>query len=297
MSKQKIIYFVFFGLVIIFSLFAWHSLRDLLFDKGEGNIFVTIIVFLLLAGFAGAMILFFESLGLLLVSFGAGLALFVPTLPFKPIYLLVLALGIGAMVPALRQALKEKGGHLKIQVFEIIRPALAMFFTVLVLIVSVAIYFSPPAQELGVEIKIPRPLFNLVFDATTGFLNNQIKGQATQSSGLPIGLAGLPGISPADITKALAGQSLDMSKILTEEAKDNLYKTVNEQINFFVKPYKRYLPYGLAVAVFLSLKSVGFIFIWLSILLSQLIFNIMKSLRFVSIKKEMAEREVIEISN
>ena len=256
---------------------------------------MTVVVFLLLAGLMGAMVLIFNSLGLLILAFGVSFGLFIPTFEFKPVYVLALAIAVGIMVVAAKHAIREKSTHLKIQAFDISKPALAMFFTALALIISVTLYFSPPAQELSVEVKVPRPLFDIILNATMSFFSNQPGSQSNQIAFSPLGISGLPEINPSDINKALGRQKLEMDKIFSQEVKDSLYKTVNEQINFFVRSYKRYLPLGFAIAVFLSLKAVSFIFVGLSILLSHLIFAIMKGLKFVTIKKEMTEKEVIEI--
>ncbi|MFH0852148.1 MAG: hypothetical protein V1845_00885 [bacterium] len=295
MSKHNAVYFVFIGIIIIFSLFAWHNLRDLLYDPGEGNIIATLAVFLLLTGLMGALIVLFNSLGLLVLASAISFGLFIPTFPFKPVYLLALAVAVAIMAAGLQHAIREKNIHLRIQALDIAKPALAMFFTALAVIVSVTLYFSPPAQGLSVEIKIPRPLFDIVLKATIGFFSSEQSGQSNQIAFSPLGISGLPEISPQDINRALGGGSLEMDKVFTQETKDGLYKTMNEQINFFVRSYKRYLPLGFAIALFLSLKAVSFIFVGLSVLLSHLIFTLMKGLKFVTIRKEMAEKEIIEI--
>jgi len=263
MPKQKIIYSVFLALTVIFSLVGWFSLKGVFYNgSATTGVLIVALIFLFLGVVLGLIFLFFNSFGLLIVAPALSIVTSFLFFGTQVVYLIIFILGLGLVALAARQALQEKKVHVKIQPTEIVKPALGAIFTVLALIISAVIYFSPPAQGISVEIKVPRPLFDFVLGSMTS-------------------------VAPSGLFSS--------SQILNKETEDKLYQAVNNQINFFLQPYKRYLPYGLVVAVFLSLKAISIIFVWLAIAIIQVAFILMKKMKLVSVRKEMAEKEVIEI--
>jgi len=265
MSKQKITYLVLLALAIVFSLVGWFALKSALFNGSAiVGVLIVALIFLLLGVALGLTVVLFDSLGLLILAPSASIAASFLFFGIKPAYLVVFVVGMGLFVFAAGRGLKEKKARMKIFPTKIAKPALGAVFTLLALIISAIIYFSPPAQGIAVEIKVPRPLFNFVLGSMTS-------------------------VAPSGL--------ISFDQILNKETKDNLYEAANKQINFFVQPYKHYLPYGLAVAVFLSLKAASIIFVWLAAAIIQGVFVLMKKLNLVNIKKEMVEKEIIQISN
>jgi len=263
MPKQKIIYLVFLALAIIFSLVGWFNLRGVLFNGSAfAGVSIVALIFLMLGVVLGLVVILFDSLGLLIAAPAASVAGSFLFFGIKPVYLAIFIVGMGLVVLAAGRGLKQKKAHMKISLAETVKPALGAVFTFLALIISAVIYFSPPAQGISVEIKVPRPLFNFVLGSMTS-------------------------VAPSGLFSS--------GQILNKETEDKFYQAVNNQINFFLQPYKRYLPYGLAVAVFLSLKAVSIIFVWLAIAIIQVVFVLMKKTKLVSVRKEMVEKEIIEI--
>lgn len=76
---------------------------------------------------------------------------------------------------------------------------------------------------------------------------------------------------------------------------DALYQMVNQQINKQSQAYKQYFPLGLAIGFFFALKVIGYVFMWLVILSSWLIFKILVSLGAIKIQEQSVLKEVIEI--
>lgn len=66
-----------------------------------------------------------------------------------------------------------------------------------------------------------------------------------------------------------------------------------QQINHFLKPYFKFFPPLLAFGLFLALQGVSFIFLWLSLLLSFLIFNLLKACHWAVLIKSPKEAETI----
>lgn len=298
MSKQKIIYIILLGLIVVFSFASWQNLKELLFNEAKGIdifLFFASAAFLILGAFFGLMYLLFDGLNWLGIALVANIGIFLLFFGFKPIYLVAWGLGLAAMIFAGQQASQEKKIHLQIIPWEILRPALHITFIVFALIISLVLYFSPAAQSLKKEVKIPRSLFDLVLNSMTGFLTGKLDGQLNQPVPINLNLPGLPTINLSELNKGLAAQKISLDQILTQEAKDNLYQLANEKLNLFLHSYKNYLPYGLAIAVFLILRAVSFIFVWLAAAIVQAIFAIMKTTGLVKIKREMVEKETIEI--
>lgn len=298
MSKQKIIYFVLLALVAIFSFLSWQSLGNLLYQVGGRPVSLILpsVSFLFLGATLGLLVLLFDSLIFLAAAFLIAFCLSLVFFGLKWVFLIALFIGSGATILASQRATREKRFRIKIIVREITKPALDIIFIVFALLIALTLYFSPPAQNLSVELKIPRSLFDLVLNSMVGILSGEIKGQPAPSF---LNIPGLPGITLKDIQRSLGGQEnlLDINKILNQESRDNLYQLTNQQLNFFLQPYKRYLPYGLAVAIFFALIAIKFIFVWLAMAIIQGVFGVMKRLKLVNIKKEMVEKEIIEISN
>ena len=174
----------------------------------------------------------------------------------------VFAIGVILIYFAASRALAEKRAHMKISLAQIVKPSLGALFTALALIISAVVYFSPPAQDIGIELKVPRPLFNVILDSMTS-------------------------VAPSSL--------FSFEQMLDEQSKEKLFETINSQINNFFLPYKRYLTYGLAVATFLTLKAASIILVWLAVIIIRGMFVLMKKFNLVSIKKEMVEKEMIEI--
>ncbi len=85
-----------------------------------------------------------------------------------------------------------------------------------------------------------------------------------------------------------------ISELITEQ-EDMLYQTINQEINKYSQPYQQYFPLGLAVGVFFALKTIGYLFMWLVILLSWLIFKALVSFGAIKIQEQAVLKEVIEI--
>lgn len=281
MPKKKIISLCLFGLMALTSYASWQVLNNFLFSgQPSGNeVLLIAIAFLFLSVFFGLAVLLFDY-GVAMAGMAATAGIFLLIFGIKAVYLLAVALGLIFLFLAVHQSLGAKKLHLRILSWEILKPSLAFFFTVVVLLISLVIYFSPQAQDLSVEIKLSRPLFNFIFEPVSGFFASRVSAPALGRDNYN-----------EDLAAGLAEQ------IGKAETKDKIYEMVNQQLNYFLRSYKRFLPYGLAVAIFFALKTVSLVVVWLALGLVQLIFALMKSTGLVSIKQETAEKEVIEISN
>ncbi len=294
LSTKNIAYLILLVLVIVLSFLGWSNLKGILFDDfNVVGILSVVGLFLLVMAVFGIIILVSDTWKMPMAAAGIILLTYILVFGFQWAYLAVFIVGLGLTLTGIAQALKEKNIHIKILPAQIAKPALMILLTVLAIAVAVAICFSPPAQGLKREIKIPRPLFDVIINSMSGLIDNQFQGLLTNPAGLVI--PGLPQISGKEVKKAMGAGELNFDEILKPEDRDNLYQTLNQQMNLFIQPYKIYLPYGLAVAVFFLLQTIGFIFVLLAGFLTQALFLLLKSLKVINIKKEMVEKEAIEI--
>lgn len=291
MSKQNKIYIAIFAAVLILSFLGWFGLNKFLYGGTNPSGFYLILIafsFLVEAALLSLFVLFFKSIWYSLFGVLISLCIFLGIYGVKIAYLAGLAAGMAVGAHYLYESIKEKNNRIKLSVHDIAKPMQIGVFTALALIISLIIYFSPPVQGLKAEIVVPRPLFDFVLRATEKIFDTQ----------LPKTLA-VPGIGQINVPNPkgiMESANISVEKIITPQVADQVYNSLNQQINFFIKPYRQYLPYGLAIAVFLTLRAINFIFVFISGYFSEAIFGLMKKIKLINIKKEMVEKETIEIS-
>jgi len=169
-------------------------------------------------------------------------------------YLAVLIVALLLFSFGFARAINEKENRIKIQIGKILRKGLPSVLTGLALIIAAVYYFSPLAAQWQGKIEIPRPLFDA--------------------------------ISQPMIDSASLGSS--------EEIGDMIYDSVNQSVNKYSQNYEEYIPFGLAVGVFFTVKALGIVLIWLVILLSAAIFKILVSFGAVKIHEKAVLQEVME---
>jgi hypothetical protein len=293
MSKEKIIFIVIAGMILPLSLFGWLSLRSLLQNSAgaTGWDWLSVcLIFIFIGGLFGLLVLLARICRWLVLAFGLVGIAFLLVFGAKVSYLAGLAASFGLIFLYNLESFKEKKARVKIVVKEIIRPSLVSFFTAMALMISLVIYFSPAAQGLKDEIKIPRPLFDVFFNAITGIFKNQANDQAVNKASDILKAPGTGGIN-------LSALNMDsvVGKILTPQAKEEIYGDANYQLNSVARKFKKYLPYSVAFGAFFALKAASFLFIILAGLLTRFFFRIFKSVKLITVGKETIEREVIEV--
>jgi len=273
MTKSRIVYLCFLAFTLLSGIVSWMSLKNLLyFDPAAKSIFLVAGAFLALISVIAVAVTIFGSLPKTISVMALAFGLFFIFFGIEIVYLVIFVLGLGVGFIGVQRAFREKRTHIKIDVGEICRPAASAVLTVLALIISSVVYFSPPAQNFAVEFKVPRIIFNAV----------------TNSASELLGQKGI--ILPANEKKFAS-----VEEIFTPEAENSIYDEINNQLNSYLLRFKKFLPYGVAVVVFLSLRTLGFIFSGLAFLIAKTVVALLKRLKVVVVNKEMVEREIIEI--
>ena len=169
--------------------------------------------------------------------------------------------------------IKEKEARLKIEIHKILRQGLPYVLTGLSLVIATTYYFSPLALQNQNWIKIPRPLFNLIVKPMIGTIEKQFS-------------------SPEVINQF----EIQFGILIEEENLESaLYQAVNQEINRVLQNYQSYLPLGLAIGIFIILRTLAVPFMWLAILLSWIVFRILVSIKAIKIHEKAVLKQVIEV--
>jgi len=80
-----------------------------------------------------------------------------------------------------------------------------------------------------------------------------------------------------------------------EELREQLATQVAAQLTRQAQPYFQYFPPILAFGLYLLLQGLSFIFVYISVGLSVLMFTILRKMNFITVKKTQVEAEVLEM--
>jgi len=268
MHKNRVTQSIVAGLATLISAISWISLENILSEGG--NWLLPSIGFSVLLIFLSLNWLLTKSKAVLLITLVLVLVSFFSVFGFKIEYLSVLFIALLFFLFGSFRAINEKKARTKIQVDKILRRGLPSILTGLALIISVAFYFSPLALQGQDQIRLPRPLFDIIIQPIIKTFEGQV---------------------PISQLSEQFGVNLEGD----EKLEDVLYQVVNQEINKFSQPYQQYMPLGFTLGVFFALKVIGVILMWLVILLSWLIFKILVSIKAIKIQEKAVLKEVIEV--
>ena len=184
---------------------------------------------------------------------------------------------------------QEERVEVTLNFWRIWKRGLPIFVTALILVIALIYYFSPSLTELRKkEIVIPRPVFDFVIETIAPLIEKRLP-EGIESLDVEVNTI----LDPKQIEELERQYEIKISQ--GETAKDFLYKLVQFQINRSGAPYQKYIPIGLAVALFLILRALAMIYIALVILLSWIFLRLLVLLRFVKVEIETKEVETIKL--
>lgn len=207
--------------------------------------------------------------------YGAPVLVIVPALFFLPESLatgLAAAVAFSFLALAAWRAEFEKSLRIEFVSGAILRRSLGATITALALMVTLFFYFAPFTRSLGQEVKVPRPLF----DAISGPIVEVFLRLSLQ-----------PG-TDIDLSTPEFKQQQDIFF-------DGLYQSVNDQLSLAGRALKKWIPLGISVSLFFTLKVVGTFLSWLMMALVWLVFRILLWSGIVKIEKVATEKEIIRI--
>ena len=214
-----------------------------------------------LSSLIGFSLMFLKNLGLrVLVSVVAGLP-FLFVFESNQFFLGAFALMILLHLYAVSNIREQATQRIKINIREIMNHGLPMVVTPLLVLVSFAFYFSPSVQLSAQTKQLPPTIKQVVERTVSGFLGQEIQSLPPQER---------------------------------KQAENQLVSEVINQLTKFAEPYFKFFPPILAFGMFLILQGLRFIFIWIGVVISVLLFWALKKSRLVRIKMVQKEAEELE---
>jgi energy-coupling factor transporter transmembrane protein EcfT len=216
-----------------------------------------------------------------------GFAMFFNNEPFY--YLIGLIILLIAFRLAVWKIRKEEKIQVNLNFWRIWKRGLPILITALILLVALVYYFSPGLERMEQkEIKIPRKVFDFIIEPLAGLIEKR----------LPQEIESLDVEADKILTPEQLGelkQQYNISLIEGDTIRDFLYELVDFQLNNVITPYKKFIPIGLAIALFFALRAVAMIYMALVIMLSWVFLKLLILLRFIKVEIETKEVETIKL--
>lgn len=219
------------------------------------SLFAVLALFIVSVSLISLSFLLFDDKWCKLSFIGLIFLTFIFVFGYHKLYLASFALSFLFLDLAIRRFKTEVEQHVKINIWHIMQRASHGIITAFLIFVSFAYFLTPLVQEAAYKKELPPTAQKIVSFVVENFANSQ---------------------------------NLDPSLLKTVE------KQTIGQLNTFLKPYYKFLPPILAFGLFLILKGFSFLFVWLSSLMSVLMFWIFKKSGIVSLEIIKRDAEVIK---
>jgi hypothetical protein len=274
------------AVVILLGVFSWWFLKYVFYI---GNLtlgcWILGIILLIVWGISLCLaMLLIDKKAILYGSFAITLILFYIFFNNHPIYyLIVLILLFLAFLVGSRKIKKEEEVQVNLNFWRIWKRGLPLLITALILVIAMVYYFSPSLMEIRqFEFKIPRSAFDVVIGPLSGLISERLP----ENMDLDMNVNNILGWEEKQDLKNRYGIIVEPN----DTGKDVLYKLVDYQLNNVTGPYRKFIPFGLAIGLFIVLKIVSIIYVALVIMFSYLLLKILLATGFIN--KEIVKKEV-----
>lgn len=278
--------------VVLLGLFSWYFLRYIFY---VGNLTIGCwilggILFILFGVTLCLAMLLINNKAILFGSFVLTAALFFVFFNNELFYYFIaILILIAAFAVANKKIRKEEKVQVNLNFWRIWKRGLPWLITILCLVIALAYYFSPePAKFQQKEIQISRNNFNLILRPLEGLISERLPKEIGDLDVEAIQL-----LNKEQIKDLKNQYNIEVKK--GDTIKDVLYKLVNFQLNSVSGPYKKFVPFGLAVGLFITLKIISILYVAIVIMLSWLILKILIALKFVRLEKIQKEVETVKL--
>jgi len=290
---QKIHKEIILGAAVVLSgVFCWWFIRYVFYVGGltagcwiwGGILFILFGIVLCLA------MLLIKNKVILFGSMGLTSALFFIFFHDEPFwYLIVLILLFLAFVAATRKIKKEEEAQVSLNFWRIWKRGLPLFITALILVIAITYYFSPePKKFQQKEIYISRSEFDLVLKPLEGLISERLPEEIVN-----LDAEAVRSLSTEQIKDLENQYNVEIKK--GDTVKDVLYKLVNFQLNSVSGPYKKFIPFGLALGLFITLKIASILYVAIVIMLSWLVLRILIVVKFIKFEKVQKKVETVKL--
>lgn len=267
------------------AVLSWWGLKNFLFSRG--NWLWPVFGFLALLVFLCLSWLLFKTKAVLLVVIAVIFLIFFAFFGFNLSYLIVSAAAFLLFVWGSQEAIRESEARIKLKVALILKSGLPLVLTGLSLMIAIVYFYSPLSLNNQEQIQIPRTWF----DAVSGPAINFFSKNLSQKFELPPAIGFQNNSFDAQF---LLKEILGKENNSFERQEENLYQTLNKEVNRLFGDYKKYLAISLAISLFFGLKFAGMLFAWLVILLTWLALRLLILFKIVNIREKEVSKEVIE---
>lgn len=224
--------------------------------------------------------------GSLIIVLGA-FGMFFNNEPFY--YLVGLIILFVAFVVGTAKVKREEEVQVKLNFFRIWKRGLPIFITALAILIAMVYYFSPTLDKFEKkEIVIPRKTFNIIITPFESLIKARLPEQVVDLDNKAIDI-----LKPQELEDLKKTYGIEVKQ--NETIRDLLYQLTEYQINSTNAPYGKFIPIGLAIALFLALKLVGFFYIPIVILFTWLFLRVLILLKFSKFAKEIREVETVKL--
>ncbi|MDO8494928.1 MAG: hypothetical protein Q7S32_00170 [bacterium] len=175
---------------------------------------------------------------------------------FHPLLLAGVGVGLIFYLSAMSSVRREKENRLQFSLISTLRGAVYRILTATFILISFAYFLTPAVQSSSEEKELPSGVVRVVQVLIGSYLGEEMEGEG----------------NPRFISEVT--------------------RQVVDQVTDFLNPYFQYLPPILAFSLFLALQGLGLIFLWVTLLLSSIIFLVLKLFKIVTIQKVTKEAEV-----
>lgn len=171
--------------------------------------------------------------------------------------------GMGVLIGLAAQKIRgESETRIRVNINAMIGSGTRFILAGVIVFLSVAYYVSPAVQISKETRQLPPTIIEMIQGLTRKLIGNE--------------LAVLPPKERAQAERTVVREVLD-------------------QMNDIAGPYLKFLPFILAVGLFLLLQSLNFLFAWLAGILAASIFWFLAKTGFVKIEKKLIEGEKISL--
>ena len=252
-------------LVAVTACLFWFWLKPWVESPGRflqiGIWLKPLVMFAVLTSAIGLSFLLIKDYTLkILTSVLAGLPFFF-VFGFNQFYLGAFVLMVLLFMYAMRNVQAEAGGRTKINIRIIMQRGLPRIVTAMLVMISFAFFFSPKIQASAKSKQLPPTVKEVIERTVSGFMGSEIKS-----------------LPPRE----------------RQQVENQVITQVIAQFTDLLEPYFRYFPPILAFGLFLILQGLSFIFVWLAVGISVLLFWAMKKSGLVRIRVVQKEAERIE---
>ena len=246
----------------LLSILFWSLIHRWVFSSAKFQdleaLIGLVVIFCIFIAVAGLGLVFLRTYPLkIALIFSTGVPIFF-FFPFDPLLLLAITALFWVQIYAAKVISDELAERNKVNIRVILMRGLPPIITSILIMISFAYFLTPQVQAIIEEQSLPTTFQSTIREVMVTVFRGDFEN-----------------LPPAE--------------------QEQVPEEVFNQLNDLIRPVIRLIPPILAFGLFLLLQSIAFIFLWIAVLFGVLIFKLLKTIEFFTIKESQVKAEVIEI--